>query len=333
MDRDLAKIAQRLGNSRILVLGDLILDRYTWGDAGRVSPEAPVLVLEADTEEDRLGGAASVALLAKGLGAEVAAAGIIGDDPDGPVVCRLLDKAEISRELVLRDPARPTTVKERFIGRAAGRHPHQILRVDHEVRRPIDAELEQHLAESIVTRLGEYQALLVSDYSKGVCTPRLLGAVISAAVRARVPVIIDPARISDYSRYRNATVLTPNRSEAELATGQKIATPDAALAAGGQLCRKCRAEAVLVTLDSQGIALIRADGSTEWIPTRPRSVYDVTGAGDMVLAMIGVCRAAKVPLAETVRLANAAAGLEVEKLGVAPVRRDEILELLESVSP
>lgn len=290
------------------------------------------MILNADTREVRLGGAASVAFLAGGLDAEVAVAGIVGDDAAGGVVRSLFDEAGIKQAAVISDPARRTTVKERFVGRAANRRPHQILRVDHEICRPIDPELERRLAESIVARLGEYQALLISDYGKGVCTPRLVKAAISAAVSIRLPVIVDPSQNANYACYRHATILTPNRAEAETATRRTIRTHQAAIVAGQQLCQECCAEAVLVTLDSEGMAIIRADGSGEMISTRPRAVCDVTGAGDMVLAMTGVCQAMKVPLTETARLANTAAGLEVEKLGIVPVGREEIEAELERTS-
>ena len=318
----------RWGQARILVLGDLMLDRYTWGNAERVSPEAPVLVLDVDQREVRLGGAASVAFLARGLDARVAVAGVVGDDAAGQLVRKLLEEAGIDHQLVLSDDERPTTTKERFVGRAGSRHPHQILRVDHEVRRPLAGEEEERFAQRVTAALDEYQAVLVSDYNKGVCTPHLLQAVISAARGRGIPVVVDPAKISDYSRYRGATLLTPNRTETELADGRKIPTPAAALAAGRRLREACRTEAILVTLDSQGMALVRENEPGELIPTEARSVYDITGAGDMVLAAVGLGLAAGTPLAETVRLANVAAGLEVQRLGVAPVSWAEIQDEL-----
>ena len=317
-----------IGNPRILVVGDLILDRYTWGNADRVSPEAPVLVLDAQSQEVRLGGAASVAGLARCLGARISVAGVVGDDSQGKTLCRLLDEADINHRLVTCDSKRPTTCKERFMGRAAGRHPHQILRVDHEIRAPLDDDLERKLAEAIVARLGDYQAILISDYNKGVCTPTLLKAVITAARERDLPVIVDPAKIEDYSRYLDATLLTPNRGEAELATGRKIDTPADALMAGRRLCELCRAEAILITLDSQGMALVGKNEPGQLIPTQARSVYDITGAGDMVLAAVGLGLAAGTPLADSVRLANVAAGLEVQRLGVAAVSRAEIQDEL-----
>ena len=325
MIANLAAILQSLGSPRILVVGDLILDRYTWGDVERVSPEAPVLVLDADSQEGRLGGAASVAALLRGLDVPVTLAGVLGDDPAARVVRDLLDEMHVDHGLTLAEPGRPTTTKERFVGRAASRHPHQILRVDHETREPLSPEWSEHLARSILDRLPDHRALLISDYHKGVCTPPLLATVIAAARFRGLPVLVDPARIPDYSRYRAATLLVPNRAETALASGRPIRRPDDALDAGRRLCQTCGVETAVVKLDSDGMVVTCANGFGQHVPTRSRPVHDVTGAGDMVLAVLGLCQAAGVSLVEAVRLANVAAGLEVERFGVAPVRRQEIL--------
>jgi D-beta-D-heptose 7-phosphate kinase/D-beta-D-heptose 1-phosphate adenosyltransferase len=321
----------KLSHPRILVLGDLILDRYTWGNAERVSQEAPVILLRADHREARLGGAANVCNMLRGLEAEVCCAGVIGADPDGATVRHLLSDAGVDHSLVLRDDKRPTTVKERFIGRAANRHPHQILRVDREVRDLLSEELEAKLAGQAVARLNEFDVLLVSDYGKGVCSPSLLAEMISAARQRRIPVIVDPSRDAQYARYRGATAVTPNRFEAEQATGLKIAVPQDALPAGHQLCRQLDLEVAIITLDSDGMFLAYPDGTGEHFPTRPRKVYDITGAGDMVLSMIGLCMACGISREDTVRLANIAGGLEVEQVGVVPIARQEIrLDILRS---
>jgi D-beta-D-heptose 7-phosphate kinase/D-beta-D-heptose 1-phosphate adenosyltransferase len=321
---DLLDTLDRLGHPRALVLGDLILDRYTFGDAERVSQEAPVILLRADQREARLGGAANVCHMLRGLEARVTCAGIVGGDGDGELVRRLLDEAGVDHDCLFADAGRPTTVKERFIGRAQGRHPHQMLRVDSEVRDPIDERLERQIAERVVGSISEYDVVLVSDYDKGVCTPRLLRTVIDAARRTGVPVLVDPIRSADYSRYRGATSMTPNRLEAELATGLKIITAADAFAAADQLRRQLDLDLGIVTLDRDGMALVDASGHGAIFPTRPRAVYDITGAGDMALAMIGVSLAAGIPAAQALRLANIAAGLEVEKVGVAVIPRAEI---------
>jgi D-beta-D-heptose 7-phosphate kinase / D-beta-D-heptose 1-phosphate adenosyltransferase len=320
----LAHVFDSIGTPRVLVLGDLILDRYSWGAAERVSPEAPVLVLRAEHDEVRLGGAASVAMLLAALDVSVVLAGVVGDDSAGRTIVRLLDDAHIDQELVLIDPDRQTTVKERIVGRTAGRQPHQIVRLDRESRQPIDRELEQELIEGIARRLADYQAICVADYNKGVCTPRLLHAVLIAAAARGVPVIVDPARMTDYTRYRRAALVKPNRVEAELASGLPIVTPDDAIVAGRKISRRFHLPAILITLDADGMVLAGKENAGQHFPTTPREVCDVTGAGDMALAALGLGAAAGLPWPDTVRLANVAAGLQVERFGVAAISRAEL---------
>jgi D-beta-D-heptose 7-phosphate kinase/D-beta-D-heptose 1-phosphate adenosyltransferase len=323
--KDLLHVFEGLGRPRILVLGDLMLDRYTWGDAERVSQEAPVIVLRADRRESRPGGAANVANMLAGLEAVVTTSGVVGDDPAAAELIQLLHQAGIRCDPVHVDSTRPTSVKERFVGRAANRHPSQILRVDHESHQPLESGVEDALVERLVAEVPRHDALLISDYGKGVCTERVLQAAITAARRAGVPVMIDPSRGTPMSHYRGATLVKPNRVETELATGHKIGSADDALAAGRQLCRDVAIDLVLVTLDRDGMVLVRQDGRGETFSTHARAVYDITGAGDMVMAMVGLCLAAKLDVADAVRLGNAAAGLEVERTGVAVIYRQEIL--------
>ncbi|MGD9720346.1 MAG: D-glycero-beta-D-manno-heptose 1-phosphate adenylyltransferase [Pirellulales bacterium] len=328
--KDLLQVFAGLGRPRLLVLGDLMLDRYTWGDAERVSQEAPVIVLRADRRESRAGGAANVANMLAGLEARVTCAGIVGNDPSGAELAQLLAAAGVGCELIVTDPARPTSVKDRFVGRAANRHPSQILRVDHESQQPLDAKLEDELIGRLAIEVPQHDALLISDYGKGACTPRVLQSAIAAARKAGVPVMIDPSRSSPMNNYRGATLIKPNRVETELATRQHIASTADALTAGHQLCQDVDADMVLVTLDRDGMILVRRDGSGETFRTHARAVYDITGAGDMVMAMVGLCLAAKADVADAVRLGNVAAGLEVERTGVAVIYRDEILAELAS---
>lgn len=326
MRSDLAEILQSLGAPRVLVLGDAILDRYIWGNAERVSQEAPVILLRADHDEVRLGGAANVAHMVRGLDAHVTLATVVGSDYHSGTLRDELSRAGIGCDQVLTDPGRPTTVKERFMGRAQNRHPHQMLRVDREVREPLSDALADHLLARLRREIAQHQAVLISDYGKGVCTPAIVGQVIRAAREAGVPVVVDPRPGSDYSLYRGATAITPNRLETKLATGRDVKSAEDAYAAGRQLCDDLRLDHAYITLDSDGIALVSARAEPRLLPTRKRQVYDITGAGDMVLAMIGVGLAAGVPPNEIARLANVAGGLEVERVGVVPITRDEMLD-------
>ena len=334
--------------SRVLVVGDVMLDLYTWGTAERVSPEAPVLVLKAEREEARLGGAGAVAALLAALDVQPALAGVVGDDPAGRVVSRLVAKlgrgansefgtrnSELpipNSELpipnfqapLLSSPDRPTTVKERLLGQTAGRHGQQMLRVDHESCRPLPPEIEEKIRRSALAALQHVQAVLISDYGKGVCTPKLMSSLIRAARKRNLPVLVDPRRGGDYKLYRWATLIKPNRHEAGQATGRDIHCLAEAFAAGKELCARWGFRAVVITLDADGLVLVTADGASEHYVTRDREVADVTGAGDTVLAVLGLALARGMALIEACRLANIAAALQVERLGVAPINWKEV---------
>jgi D-beta-D-heptose 7-phosphate kinase/D-beta-D-heptose 1-phosphate adenosyltransferase len=325
MSRELISLVNSFGMPKLLVIGDVILDRYTWGDAERVSQEAPVILLRADKREQRLGGAANVCNMLSGLGAQPTLAGVVGDDADGDQVRDELRRAEIACTSVLTDSSRPTTVKERFMGRAQQRHPHQILRVDREVRDALSEPVEVKLLGSIADMLGDHELVLISDYAKGVCTTTLLAEVISLCRQAGKRVLVDPVRHPDYSRYRGASSMTPNRLEASLATGGTIPRAADAFPLARKLRDELDLEAAIITLDKEGMALAHSDGHEAIFPTRQRQVYDITGAGDMVLSVIGMALAAGASYDDAIRIANIAGGLEVEKVGCAIVTRDEIL--------
>ena len=320
----LLHVFDQLKASRILVLGDLILDRYTWGNAERISQEAPIVVLHADEQQTLAGGAANVCHLAQGLGAQVRSASVIGEDAAGDTLRQMLRACDVQCDLVLTDPTRPTTVKERFVGRAGGRHPNQILRVDHEVRSPLEPALQEQLIEGLQSTIPDHDVLLISDYGKGVCTSQTLRAAIHTALRHHVLVLVDPARGTDYQNYRGVTLIKPNRAELEQATRMTIDMPGEAVAAGRQLCAQLDVEHAVITLDRDGMAIVGRDGDGEIVPTATRSVYDITGAGDMALAMLGVAIGGGANPLDATRLANVAAGLEVERMGVSVIRPDEI---------
>ncbi len=315
---------EELGSPQILVVGDLILDRYTWGNAERISQEAPVIVLRADHRETRLGGASNVCAMLRGLEAQVACAGVAGQDEAGDTLCRMLDEDGIHREMVMIDPQRPTTVKERFMGRAAARHPNQILRVDSETREPLDRRLEDELVRSLHASIARYDAVLISDYGKGVCTSRVLRVTIEACRMAGVPVLVDPMRTDNFGSYRGATVLKPNRVETESASGCRIQRPEDAFRAGTRLCEQLDLATAIITLDRDGMALVPRRGTPGLYATQPRAVYDITGAGDVVLALLGICWARGVAPEAAVQLGNVAGALEVERTGVSKVTREEI---------
>jgi D-beta-D-heptose 7-phosphate kinase/D-beta-D-heptose 1-phosphate adenosyltransferase len=325
MPGDLTNLIRNLGRPSVLVVGDVILDRYIFGAAERISQEAPVPVLRADRREDRLGGAASVASMLSCLGADVVLAGVIGADDQAPAVQRLFGHFGLRTDLILPDSERPTTLKERYIGRAQDRHPQQLIRIDYEVRTPLSSQLENGLLNGIQAHLPACDIVLVSDYDKGVCTPRLLRQVIDRARAAGKRVLVDPIRSHDYSRYHGASCLTPNRVEASQGTAMPVTNAAEALDAGETLRRQLDAEAVVVTLDKDGMVLAHRDGRRQLFPTRSRQVYDITGAGDMVLSVLGLALAAGADYPDAIRLGNVAGGLEVERLGVSTLTREDLI--------
>jgi D-beta-D-heptose 7-phosphate kinase / D-beta-D-heptose 1-phosphate adenosyltransferase len=245
-DVTLLRLLDHPHRPRLLVVGDLILDQYTFGEAERVSQEAPIVVLRAAEEQYRLGGAANVAHMCRALEAEVICGGVVGSDAAGGRIRELLTQAGVNISGVLCDSSRPTTCKQRFVGRTDGRNPHQILRVDRESQEPLSAELEERLTDRLCGLLAACDGLLISDYGKGVCSPRLLARLIGVARAQQIPVLVDPRRGGDYGRYRGATLLKPNRSETAAATARKIHSAHDALAAAELLCRQLELDMAVV---------------------------------------------------------------------------------------
>jgi D-beta-D-heptose 7-phosphate kinase/D-beta-D-heptose 1-phosphate adenosyltransferase len=319
----LMKLASR--RARVLVVGDVMLDRYTHGHPDRVSPEAPVLVLQARNQEVRLGGAASVAAIASGLGAEVALAGVVGDDSAAVEVRTSLQNLGIGQDLIYVDRNRPTTVKQRILAGPHSRSPQQIVRVDHESTLPISSMLEERITEVLLPYVRDCDVVLVADYGKGFCTPRLLSELVRQARRFNIPVLVDPAHGVEFSRYSGATLVKPNRAEAVLASGLPIKSLCEAMRAAAKLREAADAGAAVVTLDRDGLVLAERGNSARWFGTRERAICDITGAGDTSLAVLGLGAAAGLAWEHTAEIALVAAGLQVERLGVSLVRWDEIL--------
>jgi D-beta-D-heptose 7-phosphate kinase/D-beta-D-heptose 1-phosphate adenosyltransferase len=324
MNERLRQALEALGRPRILVLGDLMIDRYVHGDAERISQEAPIQVLRVAFEDERLGGAGAVANNLAALGASVDVVSIVGDDANGAKVLGYLKKIGAGTAAVRRVAGRPTTVKTRFIGRAQQRIPQQVLRVDLEDTRAIDAGTETALGKAIEKALGRATVLLISDYAKGVVTPRLCQMAIRAARRRKVPVLVDPTKFTDYAKYRGATLLTPNRVETEVAAEQKIAGEASLRRIAARLMAELKLEALAITLDKEGAYVAARGGRGRMIPTRPRNVFDNAGAGDMFISVLALAVASGAGLDDAVGLANVAGGIEVEKFGVQTVSREEI---------
>lgn len=324
MSAELISLLERPTRPRILLLGDLMLDRYLWGDVERISPEAPIPVLRARRQEHRLGGAGSVASMLAALGAEPILVAVTGDDAEGRIVRQLLERIAVDGRSVLVDPGRVTTLKERLLGRAQQRFPHHMMRVDRESEEPIHPELAEQLLSRLRESLDGVDLVVVSDYNKGVCAGEMIPRLVDLARSAGVRVLADPVRGADFHRYAGCACITPNRMEAGPAAGMKIATPQDGLEAARRMLR-FGVEAAAVTLDRDGIAWAGRSAAARLFPGRPRQVADVTGAGDMVLSALGYALAAGADYPTAVELANLAGGLEVERLGVVPLSREELL--------
>ncbi|MFG0260640.1 MAG: PfkB family carbohydrate kinase [Phycisphaerales bacterium JB041] len=316
---------------RALVLGDFMLDELVYGDAERLSADAPVPVLHVRRVERTAGGAANLCLGLAALGAEVRAFGVVGEDePGGALRAALAAGAEgaIDAGGLLADGARPTTVKRNMIGLAQSRHPQKMFRVDYESREPLGEAVAARVLDAVRAALADADVLCIEDYAKGVCSAELCGAVIAAAREAGVPVFVDPAKLSDYGRYRGCTAITPNRTEAEHATGLRthegedatvsgVTAHNAALAAA--LAETVGCDAVVMTLDRHGALVRERNGECVTLPTRVRQVYDVTGAGDVFLAGLAAGRANGLDWRDATRLANVAAGIAGESFGAVAV--------------
>ncbi|MGE0193078.1 MAG: D-glycero-beta-D-manno-heptose 1-phosphate adenylyltransferase [Planctomycetota bacterium] len=318
-----ADVLRALAAPRLVVVGDLLLDRYVEGRVDRISPEAPIQVLDVKARRELLGGAGFTARAAAVLGAAVRLVGVVGADAAGDRVRQMAADAGLTWSGVV-DASRPTSVKTRMLARNHNTAAQQVLRVDEESRRALDAYVEAALVGTLREAIATADAVLVNDYGKGLLTPVVLDVAVREARARGVAVVVDPHKGSDVEGYRGATAFTPNRSETERTTGLRVASVEQAGAAGAQLARDLRLDVTLVTLDRDGMLLAWADGSYEHVPTTPREVFDVTGAGDVVLATFGIALASGATPREAAELANIAAGLEVERVGVVPITREEI---------
>lgn len=307
-----------LGTPRVLIVGDLILDRYVVGDVSRISPEAPIPILAAGREDDRLGGAGNVAANLRAMEADVTIVGAFGDDGLGRHGRELFERIGVDASGCVIDPSRPTTVKTRLVSGVQ-----QMLRVDWERAAPCEGDVEQQLIDSTLERVGGAQAVILSDYGKGVLTTRVLSELIAACRAAGVPVLVDP-KGSDYARYAGATLLTPNRKEAEQALGRRFTTLDEVPAGALELKAQAQLDMSVITLGADGIYFVESDGRSGRVPTVARAVFDVTGAGDTVISHLALGLGAGWSLGEAVTLANNAAGIVVGRRGAASVTRSEV---------
>jgi D-beta-D-heptose 7-phosphate kinase/D-beta-D-heptose 1-phosphate adenosyltransferase len=314
--------AASLRGIRVLCVGDVMLDRYVYGEVERISPEAPIPVLHIRREMAMLGGAGNVVRNLVALGVKPHFLAAVGDDHAGRELTGLIGEQEGVEPVIVVEPERVTTIKTRFVGASQ-----QILRVDRETSAPLSEAGAERMRMMVTKLLGDVGALVLSDYGKGVLTPSLLRALIDAAVAAKKPVLIDP-KGRDYTIYRNATIITPNRKELHEATDMPVGTSEEIAAAARHLIATCNFANVLVTRSQDGMTTVTAKGLAHHLPAEARDVFDVSGAGDTVMAVMAAAIAAGANVTDAARLANTAAGIVVGKVGTAVVTTDELVAAL-----
>lgn len=317
MSPETTKKLEAFRGRRVVVVGDLMLDEFVWGEVSRISPEAPVPILEAKSRSSVPGGAANAAANVASLGGQVALIGCVGADAAGETTRRLVETAGVDASGFVVDSTRPTTLKTRIIARNQ-----QVVRIDHETRGPFGPAIGDALATSVTAALKGADACIVSDYGKGVVTPELVRAITEAA--SGIPVVVDPKR-RDFSAYKGATVITPNLGELEVAVGRTCTTVDDIVEAAQSLLPLFGGGAVLVTRGPGGMSLVES-GSPQavHVPARARAVFDVTGAGDTVVGTLALSLAVGLPLSVAIDMASAAAAIAVSKPGTATVTIDEL---------
>ena len=313
----------RFRDCPVLVVGDLMLDEYLWGHVNRISPEAPVPVVEVQRRSFTVGGAANTAANVAGLGGSAIIAGIVGDDAEGTRIRDLLAGLGIDTSAIVVDPTRPTTTKTRVIA-----HSQQMVRIDHEQPGALDDAVEADLLARLEAQLPGVRAAVVSDYGKGVISPNLCERFIALARAAGVPVIVDP-KGTDYRKYRGATVVKPNQLETGKVLNRDLRTTAEVEHAGRELLEFLGAgSSVLVTRGAHGMTLLQADRPAVHVPAQAREVYDVTGAGDTVAGTLALTLAVGGSLESACQLASLAAAVVVGKVGTATCGLAELEEAL-----
>jgi D-beta-D-heptose 7-phosphate kinase/D-beta-D-heptose 1-phosphate adenosyltransferase len=327
---NLLHIVSHLGSPKIMVVGDMMLDKYVWGEVKRISPEAPIPIVSVSSEDVRPGGAGSVVNNLRTLGARVFACGVIGDDAHGRTTMNIFQEMQVDTAGIIIDNTRPTIMKMRLMGhlQTAGKGVQQLLRVDYEKTHPLSAETEGRIADYLNKTIPSCDIVLVSDMNKGLLSRTLLQTIVTLCNTHKKIAVIDPKLVNDYSCYRGFTAMTPNRNETEAATDIKITNHESLNSAARKLISSLSLEYCVITLDRDGMFLYHKDGPGKIIPTTPRSVSDVTGAGDMVLSIFGMVVGSGYDFEDAAFLANVAAGIEVGKIGATPVSKAEILHEL-----
>lgn len=322
----LAEAILSFARCRILVIGDLMLDTFIFGDVNRISPEAPVPVVEVREEDEKrlLGGTANVVRNVASLGAQAFVTGTIGDDRSGKRLGMLLREMGVSDEGLFTEEGRPTTTKTRIIAQNQ-----QVVRFDRECRRPVRRDTLEKILAYVHASVSGVDALIVSDYAKGMVTPEVMDGIRDLRRKTGIPVVVDP-KVRQVELYRGMTMVTPNHHEASRMADMDIRDEETLEEAGRLLLGKLECEMLLVTRGKHGMRLFLKDGTWEDIPTEARRVYDVTGAGDTVLATVTLGMAAGLSAVDAAKLANIAAGIVVGEVGTAAVSAAQLLDVIQN---
>ncbi len=312
-----------LGNPNILLVGDFMMDSYIYGDALRISPEAPVPVLKVLDKKNCCGGAASVSVDLEALGAKAICIGVVGNDSNGLELLNLLKQANADTDGILKIDGRPTICKQRLVGLAQHRHRQQLMRIDEECTDGLNAQQYDELFEIFKSKLAQADIVCIQDYDKGLIGTEFCQRIIKESKNANVKIIVDPPANGNFEKFKGCSAITPNRKETSSEVGFEVLDMESAAKAADILKTGLEMEAAIITLDRDGAYLLTGKKNMH-VPTIARNVYDVTGAGDMVLAAISTVLAAGFDYETAVEIANIAGGLEVEKFGVASVSIAEI---------
>ncbi|MBU1127836.1 MAG: D-glycero-beta-D-manno-heptose-7-phosphate kinase [Candidatus Omnitrophica bacterium] len=317
-----ANYVKKFSGKRILVVGDILLDQYVWGDVSRISPEAPVPVVWVKKEDYMPGGACNVANNLAALGADVSLAGVVGDDLYGELLKTELGERNIRIDGVISDSTRPTSQKTRVIA-----HNQQVVRIDREHINTVSDDVITRISDYIRRHVRDVDGVIIEDYGKGVITPELLKSIVPFARKQGKIVAVDPKE-NHFSYYRGVNVITPNHHEAALAVGFLLNDPDDICDAGEKLLKKLKTDNILITLGEEGMMLFTAGKKPQKIPTLAREVFDVSGAGDTVIGVYTLSRASGASPLISAHIANCAAGIVVGKVGAASVSVQELLSRL-----
>jgi rfaE bifunctional protein kinase chain/domain len=316
----LDELKKSFDGKRIAVIGDMMLDGYFWGDVKRISPEAPVPVLEVEDEFFRFGGAANVALNILTLGGVPIPVGVIGEDTYGQIFSSLLKERNISAEGIIIDNERPTTTKTRVI--ANSQH---VVRIDKESKAYIKSNIEEKISIFLANAIDSLDGIILQDYNKGILTPSLISKIISIANKKNILITVDP-KFDNFFEYKNVTVFKPNRKETETVLGTRIKSDNDISSAGKKLLEELNCNYVLLTLGEGGIAVFEKNDIEKRMPTKARKVADVSGAGDTVISTLTMALATGADIYEACYLANYAAGVVCGEVGIVPIEKEKLFE-------